>query len=170
MNRSSRITIVVSTAAATLAGAGFALANTGTPPSTSAADVPSAIVAVDAVQQDGPNLNGLALELARLGDRSSHLGAMLADVRARTEQVVARNGTVIRTTAVADVTASGTEPSSPSQGPSAGAADHVRSSDEADESDEHADDESDHESDHADSDRADSDHEDADHEGDADDD
>jgi hypothetical protein len=102
MNPATRIAAIIGASTLTLAGAGFALATVGQASSAST-DAP-AETPVAATQHDGPNLNALARELSRLDDRSSHLAALLADTRARADQVAARNSTVV---AVAGSTSSG---------------------------------------------------------------
>jgi hypothetical protein len=112
MNPATRIAAVIGASTLTLAGAGFALATVGQASSAST-DAP-AETPVAATQQDGPNLNALARELSRLDDRSSHLAALLADTRARADQVAARNSTVVTpaTAPAAPSTSSGSSSSS----------------------------------------------------------
>lgn len=93
MNPATRIAAVIGASTLTLAGAGFALATVGQASSAST-DAPTE-TPVAATQHDGPNLNALARELSRLDDRSSHLAALLADTRARADQVATRNNTVV---------------------------------------------------------------------------
>ena len=115
MNPATRIAAVIGASTLTLAGAGFALATVGQASSAST-DVP-AETPVAATQHDGPNLNALARELSRLDDRSSHLAALLADTRARADQVAARNSITVSTTpATAPAAPSTTSGSSSSTG------------------------------------------------------
>jgi hypothetical protein len=109
MNPATRIAAVIGASTLTLAGAGFALATVGQASSAST-DVP-AESPVAATQHEGPNLNAMARELSRLDDRSSRLAGLLADTRARADQVAARNSIVV-TPATAPATSSSSGSSS----------------------------------------------------------